>query len=60
MPDAGPLHRLRAGRPGVAERYANVELNLRRSALQVMGCGDGVIAHLPLPAQFTMVPVETE
>jgi hypothetical protein len=34
----------------VLKAYINVEFNASRSALQVIGCGDLVIAHLPLPS----------
>jgi hypothetical protein len=37
----------------VANAYFNVEINADRSALQVLGCADHVLAHLPLPNEVT-------
>jgi hypothetical protein len=48
---AGNLHSIRH-----MLGYANVELNLARGAIQVTGCDDAVIAHIPLgPAEMALL-----
>jgi hypothetical protein len=35
----------------IAANPDRFQLNTSRTAIQVMGCADGLIAHLPLPSQ---------